>query len=96
MKDLGFGAEDVEAVNSLLVTYNTKGEVEGVKYDRISAVLVNAVKEQQTQIDAQQIQLKQQQAQLESQLQQLKQQQILIIGLKNLVCQQNPQADICR
>ncbi|HEX8921237.1 MAG TPA: tail fiber domain-containing protein [Pyrinomonadaceae bacterium] len=82
MKDVGFGAEDVAAVEPLLVTYNAKGEVEGVKYDRISAVLVNAVKEQQGQIEAQQ--------------QQLKQQQTVIDGLKKLLCQQNPTADICR
>jgi hypothetical protein len=52
--DLGFGAEDVAAVEPLLVTRNANGEVEGVKYDRITAVLVNAVKEQQLQIDRQQ------------------------------------------
>jgi len=59
MHDLGFGAEEIAAVEPLLVTHNDKGEIEGVKYDRISAVLVNAVKEQQEQI-------KQQQAQIES------------------------------
>ncbi len=52
--DLGFGAEDIAAVEPLLVTRNDKGEVEGVKYDRITAVLVNAVKEQQEQIKRQQ------------------------------------------
>jgi hypothetical protein len=50
MHDLGFGAEDIAAIEPLLVTHNAKGEVEGVKYDRITAVLVNAVKEQQEQI----------------------------------------------
>jgi len=55
--DLGFGAEDVAAVEPLLVTHNDRGEVEGVKYDRITAVLVNAVKEQQTLIASQQFQL---------------------------------------
>ncbi len=50
--DLGFGAEDVAKVEPLLVTHNKQGEVEGVKYDRISAVLVNAVKEQQIQIES--------------------------------------------
>ena len=54
MHDLGFGAEDVAAVEPLLVTRNDKGDVEGVKYDRITAVLVNAVKEQQKQIEKQQ------------------------------------------
>lgn len=56
-RDLGFGAEDVAAVEPLLVTYNEKGEVEGVKYDRIAVVLLNAVKEQQAQIDEQKKQL---------------------------------------
>jgi len=57
MHDLGFGAEDIAAVEPLLVTHNNKGEVEGVKYDRISAVLVNAVKEQQEQIRRQQAEI---------------------------------------
>jgi Chaperone of endosialidase len=57
MHDLGFGAEDIAAVEPLLVTHNNKGEVEGVKYDRITAVLVNAVKEQQEQIKRQQTQI---------------------------------------
>jgi hypothetical protein len=54
MLDLGFGAEDIAAVEPLLVTHNAAGEIEGVKYDRITAVLVNAVKEQQQQIQQQQ------------------------------------------
>jgi hypothetical protein len=58
MHDLGFGAEDVAAVEPLLVIHNKKGEVEGVKYDRISTVLVNAVKEQQAQIEEQSRQIK--------------------------------------
>ena len=57
MHDLGLGAEDVAAIEPLLVTYNAKGEVEGVKYDRIGVVLVNAVKEQQKQIEQQQKQI---------------------------------------
>jgi ribosomal protein S6 len=35
----------------LLVIYNAKGQVEGVKYDRVGVVLINAVKEQQGQIE---------------------------------------------
>jgi hypothetical protein len=89
IRDLGFGAEDVAAIEPLLVTYNQKGEVEGVKYDRISAVLVNSVKEQQIKIE-------EQQTQIEALQQQLKQQQTVIEGLKKLFCSQNPKADICR
>jgi len=51
--DLGLGAEDVAAIEPLLVTHNANGEVEGVKYDRLSVVLINAIKEQQVQIKSQ-------------------------------------------
>ncbi len=50
-RDLGLGAEDVAAVEPLLVTKNDKGEIEGVKYDRLSAVFINAFKEQQKEIE---------------------------------------------
>jgi hypothetical protein len=50
-RDLGLVAEEVNDVEPLLVTHNAKGEIEGVKYDRLAAVLINAVKEQQAQID---------------------------------------------
>ena len=52
-KDVGLGAEQVEAVEPRLVTYNQEGGVEGVKYDRIAVVLINAVREQQAQIETQ-------------------------------------------
>ena len=55
--DLGFGAEEVEKVEPLLTFRNAKGEIEGVKYAQITAVLVNAIKDQQTQITAQQRQI---------------------------------------
>jgi len=80
--DLGFGAEDVAAVEPLLVTRNNKGEVEGVKYDRISAVLVNAVQEQQQQISQQQEQIKRQRDEIES--------------LKKLVCRRHRRAPVCK
>ncbi|HQX55714.1 MAG TPA: tail fiber domain-containing protein [Pyrinomonadaceae bacterium] len=52
--DMGLVAEEVNAVEPLLTSTNDQGEVEGVKYDRIGVVLINAVKEQQSQIEAQQ------------------------------------------
>jgi len=51
-RDLGFGAEEVAKVEPLLVTHNGKGEIEGVKYDHLNVVLVNAIKQQQSQIEA--------------------------------------------
>lgn len=82
MRDLGLGAEEVAAIEPLLVTYNPDGQIEGVKYDRIGVVLLNAVKEQQTQIENQQ--------------NQIRQQQTVIDALKKLVCSQNPNAEVCR
>jgi len=48
--DLGFIAEEVNQVMPLLTTRNQAGQIEGVKYDRIAAVLVKGVQEQQQQI----------------------------------------------
>ena len=74
MKDIGFGAEDIAKIDPRFVTYNSAGEVEGVKYDRLSVAFVNAFKEQQAQIKKQQSLLEKQQVlieQLEKRLEQL-------------------------
>lgn len=65
MADLGLGAESVAEVEPLLVTHNESGEVEGVKYDRVAVVLLNAVKEQQAQIEQQQAFIDRQQRQID-------------------------------
>jgi hypothetical protein len=57
MHDVGFVAEEVAEVEPLLTTYNSTGQIEGVKYAQITTALVNAVKEQQAQIKAQQQQI---------------------------------------
>jgi hypothetical protein len=56
-RDLGLGAEEVERVEPLLTFRNKRGQIEGVKYNQVSAVLINAVKEQQQQIQELQRQL---------------------------------------
>ncbi|PYS87124.1 MAG: hypothetical protein DMF62_13410 [Acidobacteria bacterium] len=66
MHDVGLGAEDVAAVEPLLVTYNEDGQVEGVKYDRIGVVLINAVKEQQRQLDEQEAENRRLKAELDA------------------------------
>ena len=81
-RDLGFVAEEVNAVEPLMTTYNDKGEVEGVKYDRISAALVNAVNEQQDEIKQQKEIIERQQKQIDA--------------LMKLVCATNAAADVCR
>jgi hypothetical protein len=98
MRDLGFGAEDVEKIDPLLVTYNKEGQVEGVKYDRINVVLVNAIREQQQQINAQQKQIGELQVELKRRRQvneQLQQQQSQINSLKKLVCGMKPRSAPC-
>ena len=99
MRDMGLIAEEVAGVEPLLTTQNEKGEIEGVKYDRVGVVLVNAVQEQQIQIEAQQKQvsqqneiIKQQQAEIEV----LKLKLSEFEQLKQLVCSQNEAAQICQ
>jgi hypothetical protein len=55
--DVGLAAEDVAAAEPLLTFNNDKGEVEGVKYAQLNVVFVNAIKEQQAQIEKQQAQI---------------------------------------
>lgn len=43
--DLGFVAEEVAALDERLIVRNERGEIEGVRYDRLSAVLAGAVQE---------------------------------------------------
>ena len=80
--DVGFIAEEVNRAEPLLTTSNEKGEVQSVKYAQVTTVLVNAVKEQQEQIEKQNEQIKEQQAQIEA--------------LKELVCAGNQTAAVCR
>jgi hypothetical protein len=80
--DVGFVAEEVAALEPLLASRNDEGEIEGVKYDRITTALVNAVNDQQSQLDAQAATLARQQKQIDA--------------LTKLVCASNTEADICR
>jgi Chaperone of endosialidase len=48
--DVGFGAEDVAAIDPRFAVFNPDGTVEGVKYDRLTTVLVNAVKELESEL----------------------------------------------
>jgi Chaperone of endosialidase len=81
-RDIGLAAEEVEKVEPLLTFRNGKGEIEGVRYNQLSAIFINAFKEQQAQIEAQQQQIRQQQSEIE--------------GLKRLVCLTHPAADLCQ
>ncbi|MBK9165809.1 MAG: tail fiber domain-containing protein [Acidobacteria bacterium] len=95
LADLGLVAEEVAAAEPLLTTTNAKGEVEGVKYDRVAVVLVNAVKEQQTQIEAQQKQIEQQQAEIEKQRAEIEQQKKRLDALTEYLCSKQADPAIC-
>ena len=47
----GFIAEDVEKIFPNLITYDAKGKPEGIQYTKMTAVLLEAIKEQQEQIE---------------------------------------------
>jgi hypothetical protein len=96
MRDLGLIAEEVERVEPLLTTRSDKGEIEGVRYDRLGVVLLNAVREQQTQIEAQQKEIENQKQLNQSLQNQLDRQEAEIEALKKLICRQNPAAEACR
>jgi hypothetical protein len=51
---IGLGAEDVEKVEPRLTFRNEEGEIEGVRYEILGAVFINAIKDQQQQIARQQ------------------------------------------
>jgi hypothetical protein len=82
MKDVGFGAEDVAKIDPTFVIYNKAGQVEGLKYDRLSVVFVNAFKEQQVQIEAKQKVIDEQGAMIEA--------------LKKIVCSAPTEAEVCQ
>jgi hypothetical protein len=96
MHDVGLGAEDVAKVDELLVIRNEKGEVEGVKYDRIGVVLVNAVNEQQKEIETEGKKNAELLGRIELQQKQLDEQKAVIEGLKKLLCRNNVQAEVCK
>jgi hypothetical protein len=48
--DVGFIAEEVMEVSPILVRFNSSGEVNGVKYRQINALLAKAIQEQQAEL----------------------------------------------
>jgi hypothetical protein len=82
--DLGLIAEEVFDVEPLLVTHNDKGEIEGVKYDKLTIVLINALKDQQERIEDQR-----------RQIENLNLRQDEFDSLKRLVCADHPTAAVC-
>lgn len=87
--DIGLGAEEVAKIDPTLAYTHAEGGIQGVKYDRLNIVLINAVKEQQTQIESQEKRNQAQQKQIELQRSE-------IDALKALVCRKNRRAAVCK
>ena len=96
MRDIGLAAEEVEQVEPRLTFRNAKGEVDGVKYNQLSAVFINAFKEQQEQLNRQQGKAASLEQQVSQQQEVIKQQQIQIDALKRVVCKANPDEAMCK
>jgi hypothetical protein len=92
---IGFVAQEVEKVIPEAVSRNGRGYLL-VNNDPILWAMLNAVKEQQTQIAQQQTQIKTQQTSIQQQQEQMKQQQTQIDSLKKMVCLDHPNAELCR
>ena len=80
-RDLGFIAEEVSQVHPILATYDAQGRPEGVRYMELTAVLSNAIKEQQRTIE-------EQRSALDTQSQKLDRQQRQIDELEAIVKRQ--------
>jgi hypothetical protein len=87
--DIGLNAEDVAAVDPSLVTRNGAGEAEGVKEHRLNVVLINAIKEQQLQLETQK-------ALIEAQQESIRKLHTQTDALTSLICQSDPKAVVCR
>ncbi len=94
---MGLVAEEVNAVEPLLDdNHDDQRPVEGVKYDRVGVVLINAVKEQQAQIEAQGARVEGLERQNQLLKDQIADQQTQIEMLMKIVCAQNGGADVCK
>ena len=80
--DIGFAAEEVAKVEPRFVRRGATGQIEGVKYGQITTALVNAVKEQQAEIERQAKVIESQQRQID--------------GLMNIVCSAKRRAEVCK
>ena len=50
IEEIGLVAEEVAEVEPRLATYNAEGQIEGVRYRQLAALLVGALQEQQAEI----------------------------------------------
>jgi hypothetical protein len=88
--DIGLAAEEVAEVEPLLTFRNEKGEIEGVRYNQLSAVFINAFKDQQAQIEQQRVLNEQQQEELRVQQRENRELKVRLEALERLVNERAP------
>ena len=94
--DIGLVAEEVAGIEPRLITRNASGGVEGVKYDRLTVVLINAVKEQQAEIEVLRQQDQQNKQRLKELNDELEKQQTVTDALRRVICNSNPGEAVCK
>ncbi len=80
-KQYGLIAEEVEKVNPLFVSYNEKGQVETVAYNKLITPMLKALQEQKARIDK----LEKENAALQASLEKIKREKNELAGLKKEV-----------
>jgi hypothetical protein len=87
-RDIGLNAEDVAQIEPTLVTLNAQGEADNIKEHSLDVLFINAIKEQQSQIETQK-------ARIEAQQQSIRLLNEQVVTLKRLFCLGNPTAAEC-
>ncbi|MCA1620537.1 MAG: tail fiber domain-containing protein [Acidobacteria bacterium] len=87
-RQVGFVAQEVERVVPEAVVRDAEG-FRSVAYSHLVPVVVEAVREQQAQVERQQEQLERQQTEIEQQRRQIE-------GLRRLVCRDHAAAEVCK
>ncbi|MEP6945213.1 MAG: tail fiber domain-containing protein [Acidobacteriota bacterium] len=94
--DFGLAAEEVAKVLPDLTLFDKEGQINGVRYERINVVLINAVKEQQSQIESQARENSDLRMASISQQTQINSQIVEIEALKAAICEMKPTAAVCK
>lgn len=95
-ESIGLIAEEVNQVEPSLNTFDDEGNVLGIKYNGISALLLNAVNEQQSQIEKLQETVREQQTQIAARKTEIAAQRFEIDILKQYICQRDANAPFCK
>lgn len=90
--DVGFIAEEVEKVDRRLVTYSKSKEIQGVKYDQLTAPIIKAIQELGEMFLSQNKASKKKYKETVSRIQKLESENR---DLKRYICEKDPEAFFC-